>query len=221
MQADVASWRKGERARLLALREALPLEQRRAADARITELLVLAFPGLASLTLGFYWPFKGEVDPRLAVRRFRAGGARAALPVVAEKGTPLRFQVWTPDCVTQPGVFGLPVPLDGAVVIPDAVFAPPVGFDARGYRLGYGGGYFDRTLAALSPQPLAIGLARELSRIDTIHPQPHDIPMDFIVTEDGVHQAGPEGLRRLADPGKAGPIAEAIRAARARACNGS
>jgi 5,10-methenyltetrahydrofolate synthetase len=211
---DVPAWRKAERARLLARREALTLEERRAADARITDLLVLGFPLLAGLTIGFYWPFKGEVDPRIAVRRFRAQGARAALPVVVEKGAPLRFQEWTPDCVTRPGVFGLPVPVDGAVVVPDVVLVPPVGFGARGYRLGYGGGYFDRTLAALTPRPLAIALAREVSRIETIHPQPHDIPMDFIVTEDGIHHVVPEGLRRLDRPEAAGKIAEGIRAAR-------
>lgn len=213
---DVPAWRKAERVRLLAQREALTLAERRAADARVTELLVLAFPLLASLTIGFYWPFKGEVDPRIAVRRFRARGARAALPIVVEKGAPLQFREWTPECVTRPGVFGLPVPVDGAIVVPDAVLVPPVGFGARGYRLGYGGGYFDRTLAALSPQPLAIGLAREVSRIDTIHPQPHDVPMDFIVTEDGVHHVSPKGLHRLDEPAEAGGIAEAIRAARAR-----
>jgi 5,10-methenyltetrahydrofolate synthetase len=213
---DVAAWRKAERARLLALREALTLEERRGADARITGHLVSGFPNLGTLTIGFYWPFKGEVDPRVAMRRFREQGARSALPVVVEKNTPLRYHVWTPGCATRPGAFGLPVPVDGAIVVPDAVLAPPVGFDARGYRLGYGGGYFDRTLASLAPRPLAIGFAREASRIETIHPQPHDIPMDFIVTENGIHQVMPDGLRRLAGPEEAAHIAEDIRASRSR-----
>ena len=65
-----------------------------------------------------------------------------------------------------------------------AGLAPLVGFDSCGYRLGYGGGYYDRTLAAATPKPLAIGVGFELSRLDTIHPQPHDVPMDFIVTEE-------------------------------------
>src|SRR5688572_17367290 len=211
---EVAAWRKSERARLIARREALTLEQRRAADAHITDLLVLGFPLLRGLTLGFYWPFKGEVDPRIAVRRLRALGTRGALPVVIEKGAPLRFQEWTPGCVTRPGVFGLPVPVDGAVVVPDAVLVPPVGFGARGYRLGYGGGYFDRTLASLSPRPLVIGLAREASRIDTIYPQPHDVPMDFIVSEHGIHHTTSTGLRRIPELEEAGRIAEAIRATR-------
>jgi 5-formyltetrahydrofolate cyclo-ligase len=211
---EVAAWRKSERKRLLARREALTLEERRAADAHITELLVLGFPLLGSLTIGFYWPFKGEVDPRVAVRRFRARGARGALPAVIEKDAPLRFHEWTPECATRPGVFGLPVPVDAAVLVPDVVLAPPVGFGTRGYRLGYGGGYFDRTLAALSPRPLAIGLAREVSRIDTIYPQPHDVPMDFIVTENGIHHVTSTGMRRVAELEEAGRIAEAIREAR-------
>jgi 5,10-methenyltetrahydrofolate synthetase len=82
-------------------------------------------------------------------------------------------------------------------VTPGALLIPPIGFDAQGYRLGYGGGYFDRTLASLDPQPLKIGVAFELSRIETIRPQPHDIPMDFIVTEAGIHRVGPGGLQRV------------------------
>ena len=210
---DVAAWRKAERVRLLAQREAIALDERREADARITELLLEGFPLLAGLLVGFYWPFKGEVDPRIAVLRLRERGARAALPLVVEKKAPLRFQEWWPGCVTQPGVFDLPVPVEGAVVVPDAVLVPPVGFGARGYRLGYGGGYFDRTLASLSPRPIAIALAREVSRIDTIHPQPHDVPMDFIVTENGIHQVTPAGLRPL-EPWEAGHIAAALRAER-------
>jgi 5,10-methenyltetrahydrofolate synthetase len=214
---EVPAWRKSERARLIARREALPLEERRTADAHITELLVLGFPLLGSLTIGFYWPFKGEVDPRLAMRRFRARGARGALPEVVKKGAPLQFREWTPGCVTRPGVFGLPIPVDGAVVVPDVVMVPPVGFGTRGYRLGYGGGYFDRTLAALSPRPLAIGLAREVSRIDTIYPQPHDVRMDFIVTENGIHHATATGMRRVAELEEAGRIAETIHATRGHA----
>jgi 5-formyltetrahydrofolate cyclo-ligase len=212
----VPAWRKAERARLLAKREALSLEERRRWDARITELLVSGFPNLGSLTIGFYWPFKGEVDPRIAMHRFRTQGARSALPVVVEKNAPLRYHDWKPGCATRPGVFGLPVPIDAAIVVPDAVLAPPVGFDARGYRLGYGGGYFDRTLAHLSPRPLVIALARELSRIETIHPQPHDIPMDFIVTEDGIHQVAPDALRLLPAPEEAARLAALIRASRSQ-----
>ena len=207
---DLAAWRKAQRARLLELRQAIPLPAQRAADERIAQLLLDGFPLLGSMKVGFYWPFKGEVDPRVMVHRLRTQGARSALPTVVTKAAPLVFREWRPDTETVPGVFGLPVPVGTDVVIPDAVLVPPVGFDARGYRLGYGGGYFDRTLAALSPRPLAIGLARAMSRIETIHPQPYDIPMDFILTEDGIHEAAPGGLRRLADTAEAAAIAQRI-----------
>ena len=192
-----SNFRKEARAALLAQRDAIPLEERRRDDARITALLLAGFPQLAKMTVGFYGPMKGEFDPRVAILRLREQGARAALPVVVQKGAPLEFREWWPGIKTDPGVFGLPVPQGSPVVRPDACLIPPVGFDARGYRLGYGGGYFDRTLAALSPPPLKIALARESSRIATIHPQAWDIPMDFIVTEAGIERVGARGLERV------------------------
>ncbi|HET7730218.1 MAG TPA: 5-formyltetrahydrofolate cyclo-ligase [Usitatibacter sp.] len=191
---DIDAWRKAQREALLARRMAVPLDDQRRGNERIGELLLGRFPHLRELTIGFYWPFKGEVDPRVALHRLRVLGARTALPVVVAKAQPLRFRQWHPGVETVPGVFGLPVPQTPEVV-PDVLLMPPVGFDAEGYRLGYGGGYFDRTLAVMAPQPLKIGLAREVSRIATIHPQPHDIPMDFVITEAGVHEVAPEGLR--------------------------
>jgi 5-formyltetrahydrofolate cyclo-ligase len=207
---DVAAWRKEMRAQLIARRMAVPADEQRRADERITELVVHGFPMLRSLTLGFYWPFKGEVDPRVAIHRFREQGARTALPVVLGKGLPLEFREWKPGVETQPGVFGLPVPQSPRVV-PDALLMPPVGFDARGYRLGYGGGYFDRTLASLRPQPLKIGIAREVSRIDTIHPQPHDVPMDFVITPIGIHEVTDSGLRLVEELAAADRRARKIR----------
>lgn len=189
-----SNFRKEARAALLARRDAIPLAERRRDDARITEHLLAGFPQLAGMTVGFYWPMKGEFDPRVAILRLREKGARAALPVVVQKGAPLEFREWWPGIETDPGVFGLPVPRGAPVLRPDACLIPPVGFDSRGYRLGYGGGYFDRTLAALSPQPLKIAVARESSRIPTIHPQPWDIPMDFVVTEAGIERVGAHGL---------------------------
>lgn len=183
---DLLAWRKARRAELLERRKALPLEAQRESNARIGELLLDGFPELAGMTLGFYWPFNGEVDPRVALLRLRERGTRLALPVVVAKGAPLEFREWFPGVESDPGVFGLPVPR-APKVVPDAVLMPPVGFDAAGYRLGYGGGYFDRTLASLSPKPLAIGVARELSRMETIRPQSWDVPMDFVITEEGIH----------------------------------
>jgi 5,10-methenyltetrahydrofolate synthetase len=193
---DVAVWRKEERKRLLALRSAIALEERRRDDERITAMLLEGFTVLRGRAVGFYWPMKGEFDPRVAVLRLREEGAKAALPVVVRKAAPLEFRAWWPGVETVPGVYDLPVPRSEAV-IPEALLMPPVGFDALGYRLGYGGGYFDRTNAALGLRPLRIGVGRELCRIPTIHPQPYDIAMDFVVTEAGVYHASAEGLRRV------------------------
>lgn len=214
--ADLAAWRKDRRRELLARREALPLAERRASDARIGELILAGFPMLAQMTIGFYWPIKGEVDPRVALHRLRSRGARTALPVVVARGEPLRFLEWRPDTPTIPGPMGLPIPQGSEVLVPGAVLAPPVGFGSLGYRLGYGAGFFDRTLAAAHPRPLALGLAREVSRMETIYPQPWDIPMDFILTEEGIHVAGGTPLRRLEDPAEAAHLAREIIDARAR-----
>lgn len=215
---DLAAWRKERRRELLARREAMPLEERRASDARIGELMLAGFPMLAEMTIGFYWPIRGEVDPRVALHRLRERGARTALPVVVARGEPLQFREWRPDTPTTPGPMGLPVPQGSEVLVPGAVLAPPVGFGALGYRLGYGAGFFDRTLAAAHPRPLALGLAREASRIETIHPQPWDVPMDFILTEEGIHVAGGEPLRRV-EPTEAASLAGALLLARRRAAS--
>lgn len=90
------------------------------------------------------------------------------------------------------GVWNIPVPADGIDVRPDIVVSPVLGFDRAGYRLGYGGGFYDRTLAALAPRPLVIGVGFAMSAMTTIRPLPHDIPMYFIVTEDGLVPAQPQ-----------------------------
>ncbi len=209
---DIRQWRKTQRAELLARRRSISRAQHREWTETMTQLLVTGFPLLQRMTISFYWPFQGEFDPRFAIHQFRKGGAIAALPEVTQKAAPLRFRQWWPGIAVTPGVFDLPVP-DGPVVTPGALLIPPVGFDAQGYRLGYGGGYFDRTLAAMPVPPLKIGVAFELSRIATIHPQAHDIAMDFMVTEAGIHRVGKTGLERL-DPSQAAECSAAMTHAR-------
>ena len=190
----MSQWRREMRAELLARRMAIAPAQRLAMNARLTDALQQAFPLEGSLVVAAYWPFKGEFDPRFVLRAWRLRGACTALPVVLGKGQPLQFRAWWPGLRTVPGVYQLPVPEGSAVVRPDVVLMPPVGFDSQGYRLGYGGGYYDRTLAGLSPQPIKIGVGFSVSFIPTIQPQPHDIPMDFVCTEDGIHAVQQQSL---------------------------
>jgi 5-formyltetrahydrofolate cyclo-ligase len=98
------------------------------------------------------------------------------------------------------GALGIPYPADSAEVTPDAVLLPMNGWDMCGYRLGYGGGFFDRTLASLAKRPVTIGISYEMARLDTIHPQAWDIPMDYVVTERGVYRRDGEALAYLGEP---------------------
>jgi len=110
---------------------------------------------------------------------------RTALPVVVAEGQPLAFREWTPETPLAPDRYGIPTPTAGEWLTPDLILLPLNGFDAAGFRLGYGGGYFDRTLAALAPRPLAVGVGFEINRVDSIRPEAHDQRLDWIVTENG------------------------------------
>ncbi len=121
----------------------------------------------------------------------------AALPEVTGKGQPLRFSQWWPGASMTRGVYDIPVPDGTPMVLPDIAIVPMNACDGRGYRLGYGGGYFDRTLGGLKRRAVAIGVAYEGCRVPSIFPQAHDIAMDFVVTEAGIHAGGGEPLRLL------------------------
>lgn len=183
---DVKRWRKAERARLIESRLAVPAQVRRQHDARIIEHLVAAISGFKGLTVSAYWPFKGEPNLRPLLKEIDASGGTCALPVVVAHGEPLIFRAWSPGDELARGVWNIPIPReDAAVVIPDVVIAPVIGFDCTCYRLGFGGGFYDRTLAALPKRPHVFGVGYMLASIPTIFPQWHDIPMDAVVTEDG------------------------------------
>lgn len=182
--SDVARWRKAERERLIAERMAWSADIRMARSETIARKLNRAIGKPGNRIVSLYWPFKGEPDLRSWLIQLIERGARIALPVVVEKKAPLEFRLWAPGEPLERGIWNILVPAHGAVVMPDIVIAPVVGFDAENYRLGYGGGYFDRTLAAAPEKPLAIGIGYGESRIRTIYPQPHDIAMDMIVTDE-------------------------------------
>jgi 5-formyltetrahydrofolate cyclo-ligase len=167
----------------LTLRTAAPTAERRLWGGEIEVKLRALLLERPVMTLGLYWPFQAEFDPRPLIDWVIAQGSAVALPAVVDKNSPLEYRAWRPGEALVDGVWNIPIPEVREVVSPEAVLAPLVGFDRQCYRLGYGGGYFDRTLAALSPRPLAIGVGFEMSQIETIFPQPFDIPMDVIVTE--------------------------------------
>jgi len=188
---DVARWRKAERARLRVARDAMPVADRRAAGEALAGHLrdfLDARPEVArGRVFAGYWPIKGEPDLRPLMAELHRQGVAVALPLVETKAAPLVFRRWTPETRMVRGDWNIPVPPPEAeAVTPAFALAPLLGWDGAGFRLGYGGGYFDRTLAALAPRPFAIGIGLELGRLPTIYPQPHDIPMDAVLTEDGL-----------------------------------
>jgi len=138
--------------------------------------------------VAFCWPYQPEYEARPLILRFLTRGARAALPVVVAPRQPMVFREWTLETKLVAGVYDIPVPVESPEVLPAVALMPLAGFDDAGYRLGYGGGFFDGTLAVVTPRPLAIGVGFELARLPTIHPQPHDIPLDYVVTELGVQR---------------------------------
>jgi len=182
----VQAFRKAKRAELLERRRTVDFDDRRRCARALTEHLFSAIDLGAFAVLGFYWPIRGELDLRAIAQRHVEDGGAAALPAVVAKNEPVEFWQWEPGAAMQRGFWNIPVPLERRCTTPSVLIIPLVGYDAAGYRLGYGGGFYDRTLAALSPRPFCIGVGYESAQLETIYPQPHDIPMDAIVTEQGV-----------------------------------
>jgi 5,10-methenyltetrahydrofolate synthetase len=187
-------WRKHRRAELMTRRESVSEAEHRRWSVAITHALERGFPSLQNRVVGFCWPHRGEYDPRSAMNYFRERGATLALPEIVNKREALHFRKWWPEARMKAGAYDIPVPDNTEPVTIGAVIIPMIGFDQLGFRLGYGGGYFDRTLIAIIPRPLTIGVAFEMLRLDSVHPQPHDVPMDFIVTEAGIYRVTPTCL---------------------------
>lgn len=187
---DVARWRRAARRRLAGLREGLGQTGRAQASRSIRGHLatILASRGIGRGTvLAGYWPIRGEPDLRPLLSDLHGAGVVIALPVVETRAAPLVFRRWTPGMPMARGHWNIPVPPPAAeALFPDIAVAPCLGWDDACCRLGWGGGYYDRTLAALSPRPASIGIALAAARLRTIYPQPHDVPLDTIVTETGM-----------------------------------
>ena len=201
MDADaLKSWRRAQRERLIAERAALDSVTLERWRHRIDGFVERSFPGLAGRRVAFCWPIKNEYDARHFARTLRGRGSLTALPVVVAPRQPLAFREWHPGVELARGALDIPYPVGSPEVVPEAVLLPMNGWDPQGYRLGYGAGFFDRTLASLPAHPVVIGISYEQARLPTIHPQAWDIPVDYLVTERGVYRRDPEGLAFLGEP---------------------
>jgi 5-formyltetrahydrofolate cyclo-ligase len=144
--------------------------------------------------IGAYWPIKAEFDPLPSLHRWKEDGElldqpqrrRIGLPVVNKQHKTLTFHVWYPGCPMEEDAYGIPKPKDTEVVVPTLLFVPCVGYGLGGYRLGYGGGFYDRTLATLQPKPFTVGLGYTAGFVDDLEPEPHDMPLDAILNENGM-----------------------------------
>jgi len=174
------------RRNLLAARHAVPAELRKQWDNAIAHRLAdlrKYFPA----TLGIYWPMRGEPDLRDWYAEQTSCGIRLSLPVVADANASLRFAAWKPEDALVKDAMGTSIPAHiESFLQPETLLIPCVGFNAANVRLGYGGGFYDRTLAS-APRPFAIGIAYECGRAEFVS-ESHDIPLDLIVTESTVYE---------------------------------
>lgn len=186
--SENGAFRQKLRRDMIARRMALPAESYATLSASVRRHIDRSFPALSDLIVGFCWPVQNEPDLLPLVSKLIARGGRVALPVVVRPGLPLAFREWWPDQPLQPDRYGIPSPTDGDFLVPQVLLLPVNAFDSCNYRIGYGGGFFDRTLASLSPRPLTIGVGFDFQRVPSIHPQPHDLPLDAMATESGISQ---------------------------------
>lgn len=189
-RVQIMAWRRAERERLIEARLRAPVAERQLASGRIMEGLDRQFRDAGLLQAGAvvsgYWPLRGEPDLRPWLAALHEQGLVCVMPVVVTKGSALRFRRWFPGCAMEKGFWNIPVPADPAGFTPTLLTAPVVGFDRQCYRLGYGGGYFDRTLAELQALGAAyhvLGVGYASAELPSIQPLPHDIRLHGIITD--------------------------------------
>lgn len=182
-RAEIMTWRKAERERLIKARMDLEPAWRMEASRAIVRNLVAAIGDMKGKSVSVYWPMRGEPDLRPFMEELEKAGGHGLLPVVPAPKTPMIFKPWKTGEPLEKGIWNIPVPATSETAVPDICLAPVIGYDKQNYRLGYGGGFFDRTLASFAKKPTVIGVGYRMQAIETIHPLPHDIAMDVIVTE--------------------------------------
>lgn len=177
--------------------ERLHLPDRLARAEALQRVLRVWLVDRPDVVIGAYWPIKGEFDPLPALFRWQEAGMEAdalnarqkrriGLPVINKMDRTLSFYTWYPGCPMEEDAYGIPKPKDTELIQPTLLFVPCVGYGPGGYRLGYGGGFYDRTLAQLQPRPFTVGLGYTHGFLSDLEPEPHDVPLDAILNDNGV-----------------------------------
>jgi 5-formyltetrahydrofolate cyclo-ligase len=168
--------------------ERLSMLDRHERAVQLQQVLRVFLVQRSESSVGAYWPIKGEFDALPALFRWSEGEAfrNIGLPVMDRQTKQLRFHVWYPGCPMEEDAYGIPKPKDTPEFEPELLLVPCVGYGPKGTRLGYGGGFYDRTLAALQPRPLTVGIGYAHGYIPWLTPEPHDVPLDAVLTEDGL-----------------------------------
>lgn len=167
---------------MMAARKAVTPEQRCQWDAVLGEKLLAWWRAYPVASFGVYWPMQQEPDLRSAYDELHRLGVQLALPVVAAKDAALEFALWSPGDTLVKDAMGVSIPAtQHRVACPEALLIPCLGYNDENFRLGYGGGFYDRTLA-VTPRPLAIGIAYSFSKVH-FEAAPHDVGLDHILTE--------------------------------------
>ena len=177
------------RSKLVAARLALPDRLERA--VALQSVLRMWLVSRSETSIGAYWPIKGEFDPLPALYRWSEGAPdgvvrHIGLPVADRESGQLRFHVWYPGCPMELDAYDIPKPKDTEEFAPALLVVPCLGFGPGGVRLGYGGGFFGRTLASISPRPVTVGVSYTHGFLPFLRSGPLDWPLDAMLTEDGV-----------------------------------
>ena len=169
--------------------ERLAMTDRHQRSVHLQEVLRVWLVSRPETSIGAYWPIKGEFDALPALFRWTEGeayGRLIGLPVMDRETKQLAFHVWHPGCPMEDDAYGIPKPKGTQQFDPELLLVPCIGFGDNGKRLGYGGGFYDRTLAALAPRPFTVGIGYAHGYVPWLEAEPHDVPLDAMITEDGV-----------------------------------
>ena len=189
--SEQALEKKALRAALIEQRNNLP--DRRLSEDLLQRVMRIWLVGRPDIVIGAYWPIKGEFVPLPALHRWKEDGElldqpeprRIGLPVVNKETHSMTFHAWYPGCPMEEDAYGIPKPKDTEIIVPTLLFAPCVGYGPGGYRLGYGGGFYDRMLASLTPKPFSVGLGFGMGFLPDLEPEAHDVPLDAILNDYG------------------------------------